>query len=199
MVFIYRKIYCRARIFAISDFLNFPELFNAPKKIIALVITGKAPVKLFYDNEQIYFNHTSVGFVPWRTLAGVENGSIIKSARYLHQNPRNGEQTRETLEQISNQFSPLYLCGIMTSETARKFLDANRRSNMHLFPDDWKNLPIPDISAEEQKPIIQLVRQIIATKSEDPTADTSTPQNQLNQKTKTLYGITAPATPPPPG
>ena len=169
---------------------SFPELFNAPKKIIALVITGKAPVKLFYDNEQIYFNHTSVGFVPWRTLAGVENGSIIKSARYLHQNPRNGEQTRETLEQISNQFSPLYLCGIMTSETARKFLDANRRSNMHLFPDDWKNLPIPDISAEEQKPIIQLVRQIIATKSEDPTADTSTPQNQLNQKTKTLYGIT---------
>ncbi|MGI9337564.1 MAG: Eco57I restriction-modification methylase domain-containing protein [Gammaproteobacteria bacterium] len=167
----------------------FPELFNAAEKIIALRSPGRRSVKLFYDDAQIHFDASAVGFVLWRELAGVENRSIVKDARYRHQKPRQGEKTREALEQISNRFSLLYLYGIMASDTARQYLDANRRSNMHLYPDDWKALRIPDISPEEQKPIIQLVRQIMATKAQNPAADTTAKEQQLNQKTATLYGI----------
>lgn len=128
----------------------------------------------------------------YRAFAGAENGSIIKAARYRHQNPREGEKTREELEAISRRFSPLYLCGIMASATARQYLDANRRSNMHLYPDDWKALPIPDISPEQQKPVIELVRQIIKAKKANPAADTTTLQQHLTKTTTPLYGIPQP-------
>ena len=181
---------------------TFPELHNAPEKIIALCITGAGNVKLFYDNEQIHYNHTSVGFVPWHVLAGVKNQSIIKSARYLDQNPHENQKPREELEETSRCFSLLYLCGIMASAPARKILDAQRRSNMHIYPDDWKNLPIPDVSAEEQKPIIELVRKMTAAKRANPAADISKWQSSLNKKAAALYGIPAqketPADPPPP-
>ena len=180
----------------------FPELHNAVEKIIALCITGAGKAKLFYDNKQIYFNHTSVGFVPWHILEGVENQSVIMSARYLRQNPREGQKPREELEETSRRFSLLYLCGIMASDAARKILAARRRSNIHLYPNDWKNLPIPDVSAEEQKPIIELVRKMTAAKRANPAADISKWQSSLNKKAAALYGIPAPkespAEPPPP-
>ena len=181
---------------------TFPELHNAPEKILALCITGAQSVKLFYDNEKIHFNHASVGFVPWHGLAGVKNTSLKKSARYLHQNPREGQKPREELEETSRRFSLLYLCGIMASDAARKILAARRRSNIHLYPNDWKNLPIPDVSAEEQKPIIELVRKMTAAKRANPAADISKWQSSLNKKAAALYGIPAqketPAEPPPP-
>ena len=59
----------------------------------------------------------------------------------------------------------------MNSTTARDFLRANRRSNIHLYPDDWKKLPIPDMMLEQQAPIIGLVDQILEIRRADLSAD----------------------------
>ena len=36
--------------------------------------------------------------------------------------------------------------------------------NLNLYPDDWKQLPIPDVSPEQQAPVIALVDKILAAK-----------------------------------
>ena len=36
--------------------------------------------------------------------------------------------------------------------------------NIYLYPNDWKQLPIPDVPPEKQAPIVALVEQILAAK-----------------------------------
>ena len=45
----------------------------------------------------------------------------------------------------------------MNSPIARDYLMRNRRSNIHLYPEDWKTLPIPDVDTQTQSQITALV------------------------------------------
>lgn len=47
------------------------------------------------------------------------------------------------------------------------------RSNIHLYPDDWKNLPIPDITLARQQPIVDLVDRILAARTADPAPESA--------------------------
>ena len=69
------------------------------------------------------------------------------------------------------------------------FLRANRRNNIHIYPDDWKQLPIPDVSFEQQVPIIELVDKILAAKRKGLEKKVSRLEKKLNKKVSTLYGI----------
>lgn len=66
---------------------------------------------------------------------------------------------------------------------------ANRRSNIHLYPDDWKNLPIPDVSPQQQQPIVALVEQILTAKRANSKADISAPEAELDHAVARLYGV----------
>jgi len=83
-----------------------------------------------------------------------------------------------------------YLLGVMNSTAARDFLRASRRSNIHLYPDDWKKLPIPDVPPEKQKPIVTLVDRILAAKGANPAADTSGLEREIDELVYALYGLT---------
>ena len=109
-----------------------------------------------------FFTVTLISFVPWHSLHGVRNNSLKKAARYRGEKPRPDLPKREELEATSRRFTVKYLLGVMNSGSARDFLRANRRSNIHLYPDDWKKLPIPDVSAEQQRPVVQVVDLILA-------------------------------------
>lgn len=78
----------------------------------------------------------------------------------------------------------------MNSTAARDFLRANRRSNIHLYPDDWKKLPIPDVTLEQQAPIIELVDQILEIRRADPLADTGEQEAEIDRLVYGLYGLT---------
>jgi len=78
----------------------------------------------------------------------------------------------------------------MNSSAARDFLRANRQSNIHLYPDDWKQLPIPDVTREQQTPIVQLVDRILAAKQAAPHADTTSLEREIDQLVYQLYGLT---------
>ena len=97
---------------------------------------------------------------------------------------------REELEKTSHRFAVKFLLGVMNSTAARDFLRANRRSNIHLYPDDWKKLPIPDVLLEQQEPIIELVDQILNAKCTDPDADVSELENEVDQIVYLLYDLT---------
>ena len=82
-----------------------------------------------------------------------------------------------------------FLLGVMNSTAARDFLRANRRSNIHLYPDDWKKLPIPDVSLEQQEPMIQLVDQILDSKRANSEDKISKLEKKIDQIVYSLYGL----------
>ena len=93
------------------------------------------------------------------------------------------------IEKTSRRFSMKFLIGVMNSNCARDFLLANRRSNLNLYPDDWKQLPIPDVSPEQQTPIVELVDKILAAKRKGLERKVTRLEKKLDKKVSVLYGV----------
>jgi len=167
---------------------TFPQLYTVDEKILVQRSPGPDP-KACYDDIRLHFTESSVGFVLWHSLSGVRNNSLKKVARYRGEKPRPDLPKREDLEKISHRFAVRYLLAVMNSSTARDFLRANRRSNIHLYPDDWKKLPIPDVTSEKQTPIIRLVDEILKAKQSDKSADVSAQEAEIDKLVRELYGM----------
>ena len=171
---------------------TFPELYNVKEKLISVdMAAGVEKLRVAYDNRKLYHNHSAWSFIPWYSLSGVCNRSIKKRTRYRDETPRRSDlPEREELEKTSRRFAVKFLIGVMNSTTSHNFLKANRRSNIHLYPDDWKKLPIPDVSPELQQPIIGLVDQILAAKRADSDARVSELESEIDQVAYSLYDLT---------
>ena len=168
---------------------TFEELHEVGEKILVPRSPGPNP-KACYDNQQFVYTASSVGFILWRDLLGVRNNSIKKQSRYQDERPRRTDlPLRENLEMKSDQFALKFLLGVMNSKVVRVFLRANRRSNIHLYPDDWKNIPVPDVSMEEQAGVIALVDHILAAKTADHNFDTTDLETQIDTMVQRLYGL----------
>jgi len=101
--------------------------------------------------------------VPWHYLKNVRNRSLKKSARYPDEAKGDTDLPNRTeLEKLSEKFDAKYLVAVMNSKVARGYLMEHRRSNIHLFPDDWKPLPVPVATPEQQAPIIATVSLLTA-------------------------------------
>jgi len=171
---------------------TFSGLYTVPEKLISVdMAAGVEQLRVAYDNHQLFHNHSAWSFVPWHSLQGVRNNSLKKAARYRGEKPpRPDLPRREDLEETSRRFAVKYLLGVMNSSVAREFLRAHRRSNIHLYPDDWKKLPIPDVLPEQQQPITALVDEILTAKRANPNADLTTLEAALNARVAALYGLT---------
>ena len=169
---------------------TFPEIHEVDEKILVQRSPGPDP-KACYDGFRLHFTESSVGFLLWERLAEVRNRSIKKQTRYRDETPRRSDlPEREELEKTSRRFAVKFLLGVMNSTASHDFLKANRRSNIHLYPDDWKQLPIPDVSSEQQEPIIRLVDKILDAKRIDLDADVSALENEVDQIVYSLYDLT---------
>ncbi len=152
---------------------TFPEIYEVREKVLAQRSPGADP-KCCFDDLRLHFTASSVGFIPWHNLSGVRNRSIRKSARYKNEKPPHPDlPKREELEKISRKFSVKYLLAVMNSKVAGYFLRTYRRSNIHLYPDDWKKLPVPDIPPSEQEPFVTLVDYILFLKRIETTLSTA--------------------------
>jgi type I restriction-modification system DNA methylase subunit len=177
---------------------TFPELHEAPEKLLAVRTPGSRP-KVTYDNSRVHFDASSVGFVPWHLLKGIRNRSIQKSAKYSDEvKPGRARPVilRDELERRSSDFDPKYLLAIMNSELARNWLSKRRRSKVHVYPDDWKGLPVKAIPLKEQQRVVRLVDAILR---EFEVCDLSvSPQSarriaelesEINERVAALYGL----------
>ncbi|MDS4021954.1 MAG: Eco57I restriction-modification methylase domain-containing protein [Candidatus Competibacter sp.] len=167
---------------------TFENLYEVQEKIVAADVSG-AENRAAYDPCKVYHSHTLISFVPWHHLHGVQNNSLKKAARYRGEKPRPDLPCREELEATSRRFSVKYLLGVMNSSAARDFLRAHRRSNIHLYPDDWKKLPIPVVSPEQQAPIVALVDEILTLRRANPQADIAGLEAEIDRNVAGLYGI----------
>ena len=144
--------------------------------------------RVAYDATEVFHSHTLISIVPWHLLSGVRNNSLKKAARYADERPpRPDLPRREELEAASQRFSAKFLMAVMNSTVARDFLRRNRRSNIHLYPDDWKKLPIPDVPPERQAPLVALVDRILAARRADPVADIAALESELDGMVAALY------------
>jgi adenine-specific DNA-methyltransferase len=169
---------------------TFPEIYESEHKILVQRSPGPDPKCCIDDHQNLHFTESTVAFIPWHLLRNVRNRSIKKSARYKGEKPpRPDLPKREELEATSRRFSVKYVLAVMNSTVARDFLRANRRSNIHLYPDDWKKLPIPDVPMEKQEPIVALVDRILDLKKADPSADISDLERQIDEMVAELYAV----------
>jgi len=147
---------------------TFPQLYAVPEKLITMDIGGKV-LRAVYDNHQLLHNHSASSFVPWHYLKGVRNKSIQKTSKYraeVKQGEASAAVSREDLEKLSQQFAPKYLLAVMNSSFARDFVNKQRRSKINIYPNDWKPLPIPPASVEEQAMVMSLVDKILEVYAE---------------------------------
>ena len=170
---------------------RFSELFEVKEKLMSVDMgAGLEQLRVVYDNQNLYHNHSAYCFVQWHNLVGVRNRSIKQRTRYQNEKPKRPDlPLREELERTSRQFSIKFLLGVMNSTVARDFLRANRRSNIHIYPDDWKQLPIPDVSPEQQVPIVALVDKILDAKRKGLERKVARLEKKLDKEVSALYGI----------
>ena len=167
---------------------TFPEMYEINEKILVQRSPGPDP-KACYDNQHLIFTPSSVGFILWHDLYGIKNQSIQKQTRYYDEKFHPDLPQRVELEKISHRFALKFLLGVMNSTVACNFLRANRRSNIHIYPDDWKQLPIPDVSPEQQVPIVALVDKILAAKRKGLERKVARLEKRLDREVSVLYGI----------
>lgn len=170
---------------------TFPELYEVEEKLISISMAADVEkLRVVYDNQKLYHNDSAYCFIPWHSLAGVRNRSIKQRTRYRDEKPERPElPQREDLEQTSCRFTLKFLLGVMNSIVAGDFLRANRRHNIRVYPDDWKKLPIPDVSPEEQAPVVALVDEILDAKRAGLEKKVSRLEDKLDQAVSVLYGI----------
>ena len=139
------------------------ELFNG-KKIIVREITGKHPQSIIaaYSEDLVLFNRSNIAIV----------------------------------EKEMSDTSLKYVLGVLNSSLISYYFTKNTaKSIRQMFPkiilEDLRKFPIKDCSIEIQKPIIDLVDQILTIKKQNFDAETTLLEKQIDNLVYELYGLTA--------
>lgn len=174
---------------------TFPELHEAEQKLIALVIVDETQ-RVAYDDMQRVTTHTSCVFVLWHCLEGVLNRSIAKTARYSWEQVGGDRDDREKL---SRQFHLKYLLAVMNSRFAACWLARQRGSKNHVYPDDWKPMPVIALPMKEQMRFVRLVDAILAEYDaygfplpEDAVERVGCLERRIDERVAELYGVPLP-------
>jgi hypothetical protein len=128
---------------------TFPKLYDSPKIMVG-AIGGRG---VYDETENLMCNHSIMILKPYHALVGLKprvlNRKTVKDA--IH----NGKQ-------ISLDFNPRYILGIINSSFANEFLNSVRthRQENYFQPNDLKKLPIPHDNKENQIKITEIVERI---------------------------------------
>ena len=131
---------------------TFEEIYTSKKLLFNCLGELKVSVDL---KGELYSNDSIRHAVLWYFLKGVNNKSIETSIKKF------SRYEREKLEEFSEKIELKYLLGILNSKMGKMLLNNLRGGDYHIFPEHIRNIPIPLVSKEEQKPIIDLVDKIL--------------------------------------
>lgn len=159
---------------------TFRELYITPKLMFNRL--GKLQVFLDEDGD---FTTSDAMFVclTWKSLKGVENKSISSSIK------KHSKYSRSKMEKLSETVDLKYLLGIMNSKYASVLLTNLRGGDYHIYPEHIRNIPIPVATPAQQQQIIALVDKILAMKKRDSSADTTVPEEKIDELVYKLYEV----------
>ena len=121
---------------------GFPEMFEGSPKLVTMRSPGNLP-RTMLDTINGYFNESAIGFKRWIDLHGVDNNSVSKAYK--------DSEERIHFESLSSNYTYKTLLAIFNSSLIRYELNTNRRSNIHIYPDDWKRLSLPLTNTDEKR------------------------------------------------
>lgn len=162
---------------------TFPELYDRPKIMRGRVTEG------VWDETGLVCNDSIVVFVRFTDLENVNNKSIASSIHKFN------SISRGELEDLSRKFDLKYILAILNSKFANVFLNNVRRHRLknYFYPDDFRKLPIADISLSEQKIYADLVNKTILLKKNDDEESRRKSldiEAKIDQMIYKLYGLT---------
>jgi len=167
---------------------KFPELFENEKLVIRNIST-KEGLLAVYDDENYYTNDTVSLCVPWFKLERVN----IK-----------GENITSQRVDYSKSYNIKYCLGLVNSKVLNFYFKHILSSNLHVYPEAIRNLPIKLPSPSQQQKIINLVDRILEKNKQllefgdKQTSETRKIQleidstdAQIDQEVYKLYGLTS--------
>lgn len=161
---------------------TFRELYDNPK----LLFNCLGELKVMIDLKNNYICQQSIRVaLRWTDLKSIENKSITTSIKKF------SSMSRYEMEELSKTVDLYYLLGILNSRYGSVLLTSIRGGDYHIVPEHIRNIPIPSATPAQQKPIIALVDKILAAKKDNPQADTSKEEAEIDRLVYALYGLTA--------
>ncbi|MFX0063987.1 MAG: Eco57I restriction-modification methylase domain-containing protein, partial [Candidatus Hermodarchaeota archaeon] len=127
---------------------TFPELYIYPKLLVSRI-----GCKAVYDEKGILTDDNVNIIVPRHYLRNIEN-RVLKR--------REERNLIRNFADKSTRFDLRFICAIINSRLGQNYLNAVRQHRMknYIYPNELKRLPIPDISLEDQRMIVDLVIEI---------------------------------------
>ena len=105
-----------------------------------------------------------------------------------------GVDTVENTFLTDSNFSMHFVAALFNSTLinwyAHRFIFCSALLTMHFDNYYIGKIPIPLLTLEDQQSIVELVEQILSTKQEDPEADSTEMEKQIDKLIYTLYGLT---------
>ena len=98
--------------------------------------------------------------------------------------------TINLIYKLNKGYSFQYILGLLNSKAVRFWHKKVFPEGLHIKIYQLKEIPIPSIKEEEQKPFIMLVNQILAIKRRNISEDTSDLESEIDHLVYKLYGLT---------
>ena len=98
--------------------------------------------------------------------------------------------TINLIYKLDNSYSFNYILGLLNSKAVRFWHKKVFPEGLHVKIYQLKEIPIPFVSVAHQKPIIDIVNEIIETKRDNPCADTSVLEKEIDRLVYRLYNLT---------
>ena len=98
--------------------------------------------------------------------------------------------TINLIYKLNNLYSFNYILGLINSKAVRFWHKKVFPEGLHVKIYQLKEIPIPVVSVTHQKPIIDIVNEIIETKRDNPCADTSVLEKEIDRLVYKLYNLT---------
>ena len=107
-----------------------------------------------------------------------------------------GLDTIYTIRMTSEQYSPFYIMGLLNSKLIGYVFRKRVPLKGNVFPefrifDLNKQIPIKNASADEQKTIVDIVKQIISLKQKTPEFDIVALEQEIDRQVYALYNLTS--------
>ncbi len=97
--------------------------------------------------------------------------------------------TINLIYKLNNSYSFNYILGLINSKAVRFWHKKVFPEGLHVKIYQLKEIPIPVVSVTHQKPIIDIVNEIIKTKRDNPCADTSVLEKEIDRLVYKLYNL----------
>ena len=122
--------------------------------------------------------------VLWKDIKNVENKSISSSIK------KYSTRSRKEMEALSASINLKYILGILASKLGRELLTLQRAGDYHIVPEHIRNIPVAYATQDQQNKIINIVDEILISKQNDSSSDTSALESEIDRLVYHLYGLT---------